>query len=57
MGLSCLGSIDQPDNRALRAAHDLQVPLAYFVGRGPAGTGPSGLSLSLATIRLRDGSR
>ena len=24
------GDIDQPDNRALRAAHDLQVPLVYF---------------------------
>jgi len=24
------GSIDQPDNRALRAAHDLGVPLVYF---------------------------
>jgi putative restriction endonuclease len=29
------GSIDQPDNRALRAAHDLQVPLVYFVGTRP----------------------
>jgi putative restriction endonuclease len=26
------GSIDQPDNRALRAAHQLQVPLVYFIG-------------------------
>jgi putative restriction endonuclease len=26
------GSVDQPDNRALRAAHDLQVPLVYFIG-------------------------
>lgn len=25
------GSIDQPDNRALRAAHELQVPIVYFV--------------------------
>lgn len=25
------GSIDQPDNRALRAAYELQVPIAYFV--------------------------
>src|SRR3954463_8497167 len=24
------GDIDQPDNRALRAAHQLQVPLVYF---------------------------
>ena len=29
------GAIDQPDNRALRAAHDLQVPLVYFVGTRP----------------------
>jgi putative restriction endonuclease len=26
------GSIDQADNRALRAAHALQVPLVYFIG-------------------------
>lgn len=29
------GSVDQPDNRALRAAHDLQVPLVYFIGTRP----------------------
>jgi putative restriction endonuclease len=29
------GSIDQPDNRALRAAGDAQVPLVYFVGTRP----------------------
>jgi putative restriction endonuclease len=29
------GDVDQSDNRALRAAHDLQVPLAYFVGTRP----------------------
>jgi len=29
------GDVDQPDNRALRAAYDLQVPLAYFVGTRP----------------------
>src|SRR3954453_13622789 len=29
------GSVDQPDNRALRAAHDLQVPLIYFLGVAP----------------------
>jgi putative restriction endonuclease len=29
------GAIDQPDNRALRAAHVLNVPLAYFVGVSP----------------------
>lgn len=29
------GSIDQPDNRALRAAHALQAPLVYFVGTRP----------------------
>ncbi len=29
------GAIDQPDNRALRAAYELQVPLAYFVGTRP----------------------
>jgi putative restriction endonuclease len=29
------GSIDQPDNRAIRAAHELGVPLVYFVGTRP----------------------
>lgn len=29
------GSIDQPDNRALRAAHSLQVPLIHFVATRP----------------------
>lgn len=29
------GDIDQPDNRALRAASDLQVPIVYFVGTRP----------------------
>jgi len=29
------GSVDQPDNRALRAAHDLRVPLVYFIGTRP----------------------
>jgi putative restriction endonuclease len=29
------GSIDQPDNRALRAAHELQVPVVYFVATRP----------------------
>jgi putative restriction endonuclease len=29
------GPIDQPDNRALRAAHQLQVPIVYFVGTRP----------------------
>lgn len=29
------GSIDQPDNHALRAAFQLQVPLIYFHGVGP----------------------
>lgn len=29
------GDIDQPDNRALRAAFELQTPLAYFVGTRP----------------------
>jgi putative restriction endonuclease len=29
------GSIDQPDNRALRAAHDLGVPVFYFLGTRP----------------------
>jgi putative restriction endonuclease len=28
-------AIDQPDNRALRAAHALQVPLVYFIGTRP----------------------
>ena len=29
------GSIDQPDNRALRAAHTLGVPIVYFVATRP----------------------
>lgn len=29
------GSVDQPDNRALRAAHGLQARLVYFVGTRP----------------------
>ena len=29
------GPIDQPDNRALRAAHALQVPFVYFVATRP----------------------
>jgi putative restriction endonuclease len=29
------GAIDQPDNRALRAARELQVPLVYFIGTRP----------------------
>jgi putative restriction endonuclease len=29
------GSVDQPDNRALRAAHALGVPLVYFVATRP----------------------
>ncbi|MCL4289614.1 MAG: HNH endonuclease [Thermoleophilia bacterium] len=29
------GSVDQPDNRALRAAFELGVPLVYFVGTYP----------------------
>lgn len=29
------GEIDQPDNRALRAAQQLQVPLVYFIGTRP----------------------
>jgi len=29
------GDVGQPDNRALRAAFDLQVPLVYFVGTRP----------------------
>jgi len=29
------GSIDQSDNRALRAAYELQVPLVYFIGTRP----------------------
>jgi putative restriction endonuclease len=29
------GALDQPDNRALRAACELQVPVAYFVGTRP----------------------
>lgn len=29
------GAIDQPDNRALRASFELQVPIVYFVGTRP----------------------
>jgi putative restriction endonuclease len=29
------GSPDQPDNRALRAAHELRVPLVYFIATRP----------------------
>ena len=29
------GDVDQPDNRALRAAHDLNVPIVYFIGTRP----------------------
>ena len=29
------GAPDQPDNRALRAAHELQVPVVYFIGTRP----------------------
>jgi len=29
------GSIDQPDNRALRGAYEFRVPLVYFVGTRP----------------------
>jgi putative restriction endonuclease len=29
------GAVDQADNRALRAAHELAVPLVYFVGTRP----------------------
>ncbi len=29
------GPMDQPDNRALRAAHELQAPLVYFLGIAP----------------------
>ena len=30
------GAIDQPDNRALRAAHALQTPLIYFRALAPS---------------------
>jgi putative restriction endonuclease len=29
------GSVEQADNRALRAAHELRVPLVYFIGTRP----------------------
>ena len=35
------GAVDQPDNRALRAANQLQVPLVYFVGTRPGWYRPS----------------
>src|SRR5213596_1024129 len=34
------GSIDQPDNRALRAAYELQAPLVYFIGTMPGSYKP-----------------
>ncbi len=34
------GPIDQSDNRALRAAHELQVPLVYFIGTMPGRYNP-----------------
>ncbi|MGH2450473.1 MAG: HNH endonuclease [Candidatus Limnocylindria bacterium] len=34
------GAIDQPDNRALRAAFELQVPIVYFVGTQPGSYRP-----------------
>jgi putative restriction endonuclease len=34
------GAIDQPDNRALRIARDLQVPLVYFIGTMPGSYKP-----------------
>ncbi len=34
------GPIDQPDNRALRTAHELQVPVVYFVGTRPGSYRP-----------------
>lgn len=30
------GPVDQPDNRALRAAFELRVPIVYFIGTRPA---------------------
>ena len=29
------GDVNQPDNRALRTAHELQVPIIYFIGTRP----------------------
>jgi putative restriction endonuclease len=29
------GDVDQPDNRALRAAYELQAPIVYFLATGP----------------------
>jgi len=29
------GSVDQPDNRALRAAFEFQVPVVYYIGTRP----------------------
>ena len=34
------GAIDQPDNRALRAAYEFQVPLVYFIGTQPGWYNP-----------------
>jgi hemolysin III len=46
------GDVDQSDNRALRAAHDLQVPVVYFVGTRP-GTSQSSLASSERTTWRR----
>ena len=45
------GSIDQPDNRALRAAHELRVPLVYFVATRPGWYRPSTRASSTRTTR------
>ena len=34
------GDVDQPDNRALRAAHEMRAPLVYFVGTRPGAYRP-----------------
>ena len=48
------GSIDNLDNRALRAAHELQVPIVYFWGGfGRVGTGRS---TRTSSIRISQGS-
>ena len=47
------GDVDHPDNRALRAAHDLQVPVVYFIGTRQVGTSRYSLASSVKTIPRR----
>jgi len=45
------GDVNQSDNRALRAAYELQVPICISSGRDPAGTSPFSRATSGLMIR------